>query len=212
MRLKRKKGEKKMKNKQFWADWLFPIISLATFATLLASMLMTMDSIRVGSLLSYSSGLLAYTMMLTVTFIGSRPRFIEKHFGMPSMFEVHGIMSIVLSIMIVIHVIIQWNGLQGISEMSVVSQTGWVAGIALLIVMFSGIFSLSGIFVKHNRKMLQFKENRNRELNLWLHRLAIVSVIFVYLHLWNLSFLNNNMPFMVLLCAYTIFVLGYYAI
>lgn len=201
-----------MSNKKFWTDWLFPVISLVLFATLLGTMLMQMPSIGVGSLLSYSTGLLAYSMMLAVTFIGSRPRFIEKHFGMPSMFEVHGIMSIVLSIMIVIHVIIQWNGLQGISEMSVVSQTGWVAVIALLIVMFSGIFSLSGIFVKHNRKMLQFKENRNRELNLWLHRLAIVSVIFVYLHLWNLSFLKNNIPFMVLLSAYTIFVLGYYAI
>src|SRR5690625_6205552 len=140
-----------MSNKKFWTDWLFPVISLVLFATLLGTMLMQILSIGVRSLLSYSTCLLAYSMMLTVTFIGSRPRFIEKHFGMPSMFEVHGIMSIVLSIMIVIHVIIQWNGLQGISEMSVVSQTGWVAVIALLIVMFSGIFSLSGIFVKHNR-------------------------------------------------------------
>ena len=32
-------------------------------------MLMPMNSINIGSLISYSSGLLAYTMMLTVTFI-----------------------------------------------------------------------------------------------------------------------------------------------
>lgn len=210
--IKKEKRRKKMKNKQFWADWLFPIISLATFATLLASMLMTMDSIRVGSLLSYSSGLLAYTMMLTVTFIGSRPRFIEKHFGMPHMFEVHGVMSIVLTILIGIHVIIQWNGLQSIADMSVVSQTGWVAVIALLLVMFSGIFSLSGIFVNTNPTLRKFKENRNREVNLWLHRLAIVSDIFVFFHLFNLPFLRNNTLFIVLLSAYTIYVLGYYAV
>ena len=70
-----------MGNKKFWADWLFPVISLVTFATLLGTMLFDMNSITVGSLISYSSGLLAYTMMLTVTFIGSRPRFIEKHFS-----------------------------------------------------------------------------------------------------------------------------------
>src|SRR5690554_307188 len=122
-----KKRRKKMGKKEFWADWLFPVISLVTFAILLGTMLFDMSSVTVGALMSYSSGLLAYTMMLTVTFIGSRPRFIEKHFGMPQMFEVHGVMSVVLSILILIHVIIQWNGLQGISDMSVVSQTGWVA-------------------------------------------------------------------------------------
>lgn len=201
-----------MSNKKFWSDWLFPVISLVLFASLLATMLLQMPSIPVGSLISYSTGLLAYSMMLTVTFIGSRPRFIEKHFGMPSMFEVHGIMSIVLSFFVLIHVFIQWNGIQSISEMSTVSQTGWVAVIALFLVMYTGIFSLSGIFVKHNRKMLEFKEKRNRELSLWVHRLALVSVIFVYLHLYNLPFLVNNMPFMVLLTVSTVYVLGYYAI
>ncbi len=200
-----------MRNKEFWADWLFPIISLVTFATLLGTMLFDMNSITVGSLISYSSGLLAFTMMLTVTFIGSRPRFLEKHFGMPQMFEVHGIMSVTLCILILFHVIIQWNGLQGISEMSVVSQTGWVAVIALLIVMYSGIFSLSGMFVNKNKKMRQFKEANNREVNLWLHRLAIVSIIFVYLHMFFLPFLQNNIVFMVLLSAYTVYVLGYWA-
>lgn len=70
-----------MSNKDFWADWTFSIISLTTFATLLAAMLMPMNSINIGTLLSYSSGLLAYTMMLTVTFIGSRPRYLEKDSG-----------------------------------------------------------------------------------------------------------------------------------
>lgn len=201
-----------MKNKKFWSDWLFPVISLVAFATLLAAMLWQMPSIGVGSLISYSTGLLAYTMMLTVTFIGSRPRFIEKYFGMPTMFEVHGVMSIVLCFMILIHVIIQWNGFQAITDMSVVSQTGWVAVISLLIVMFSGIFSLSGIFVKHSKALNKFKERQPRELNLWLHRLAIVAIVFVFLHLINLPFLVNNTLFMVLLVAYTVFVLGYYFI
>lgn len=205
-----------MKNEKFWSDWLFPIISLVTFATLLAAMLFEMNSIGIGSLISYSAGLLAYTMMLTVTFIGSRPRFLEKHFGMPSMFEVHGIMSIVLSFLILVHAVIQfvkrWDGFSGIFQMSNVTILGWIAVIALIVVMFSGIFSLSGIFVKNNKKMREFKEKQPRELNLWLHRLAIVADIFVYLHLINLPFLRNNIPFMVLLTAYTVFVLGYYAI
>src|SRR5690625_1171249 len=136
-----------MKQKQFWTDWLFPIISLVLFATLLGAMLWEMDSINVSSLISYSTGLLAYTMMLTVTFIGSRPRFLEKKFGMPEMYEVHAIMSVVLSFLILIHIIIQWNGIQWIDDMSDVSLVGWIGVFALIIVMFTGIFSLSGIYV-----------------------------------------------------------------
>ena len=86
-------------------------------------------------------------MMLTVTFMGSRPRFIEKYFGMPEMYEIHALMGVVLSIMGVIHIIIQWNGFRWITKMSTVSQTGFLAVFSLIIVMFTGIFSLSGIFI-----------------------------------------------------------------
>lgn len=201
-----------MKNKEFWADWLFPIIALSSFATLLGAMLLNMPSIRVGDLVSWSSGLLAYTSMLTVTFIGSRPRFIEKHFGMPHMFEVHGVMSIMLTLLVVLHVILQWTAFSFIADGTwpVVTLTGWGAAFALILIMFTGMFSLSGMFVNNNPKLRKFKEKQNRELNLWLHRLPVVANIFVYFHLFNLDMLRENTIFIVLLSVYTVFVVGYY--
>lgn len=199
-----------MSNKKFWSDWLFPIISLVTFASLLGAMLLEMNSINTGSLLSYSSGLLAYTMMLTVTFMGSRPRFLEKIFGMPEMYEVHAIMGVVLSILAGVHIVIQWNGLQWVTDMSLVSQTGWVAVVSLVVVMFTGIFSISGIFVDQNEAFRNLKEKLNREVSLWLHRLAIVAIIAIYLHMWYLPFLKDNLMFMVLMTSYTVFTLAYY--
>lgn len=197
-------------NKKFWSDWLFPIMSLVSFASLLAAMLLGFDSIDTSFLISTSSGLLAYTMMLTVTFIGSRPRFIEKHFGMPEMYEIHAIMSVVLSILAAIHVVLQWNGLQWVTDMSDVSQTGWVGIISLIIVMFTGIFSLSAVIVGNSPTLRSFKESLNREVNLWLHRFAIVSIIAIYLHMFLLPFLKDNMIFMVLMTTYTVATLGYY--
>lgn len=192
-------------------EWLFPVISLIVFATLLGAMLSQTTTLSLSNLISWSSGLLAYSMMLTVTFIGSRPRFIEKHFGMPEMYEVHAIMSIVLSLLVVVHVIIQWVGFGSLFRNDV-TTVGYVAVISLLLVMFSGIFSLSGLFVGTNKTLRRWKEEVfNREINLWLHRLAIVAIIAVYFHLYFLPFLRNNTPFMVLLNIYTIFVLGYYA-
>ena len=194
-------------------DWLFPGISLVMFATLLGSILAQSDSMSVLQLISYSSGLLAYTMMLTVTFMGSRPRFIEKYFGMPEMYEIHALMGVVLSIMGVIHIIIQWNGFRWITEMSTVSQTGFLAVFSLIIVMFTGIFSLSGIFIDRIPLLRKWKESVfNRELSLWLHRLSIVAIVAIYFHLFLLPFLNENTLFMTLLTIYTVAILGYYVI
>lgn len=197
----------KTKNK-----WLFPGISLFMFATLLGAVLYQSNSMSVTQLISYSAGLLAYSMMLTVTFMGSRPRFIEKHFGLPEMYEVHALMAVVLSIMVVIHVIIQWNGFQAIGDMSIVSQTGFIAVISLIIVMFTGIFSLSGIFIDKNPTLRRWKEKVfNREVMLWLHRFSIVAIVAIFFHLFFLPFLNDNTAFMVLLSVYTVLILGYYA-
>jgi len=199
-----------MNKKMFWSDWLFPTISLVLFATLLGAMVASMDSINVSTLISFSTGLLAYTMMLTVTFIGSRPQYLEKKFGMPEMYEIHAIMSVVLSILIVIHVFIQWNGLQWIDTMSDVSLVGWIGVISLIIVMFTGIFSLSGIYVDNSKFFSKLKGKLNREVNLWLHRFSIVAVVAIYFHLYFLPFLNDNTLFMILLNVYTIATLGYY--
>lgn len=198
--------------KSFINDWVFPVISLVMFATLLGAMLVSMNSLSLSALVSYSSGLLAYSMMLTVTFIGSRPRFIEKHAGMPRMYEVHAMMSVVLSILIILHMILQWGGFSALLR-NTITQTGYVAVFSMILVMFSGIFSLSGIFVSKNKTLRKWKETIfNREVMLWIHRLAIVAIIAVYFHLFALSFLRNNTLFMVLLTTYTVAILGYYAI
>lgn len=198
--------------KKFLNDWIFPIISLVMFATLLGAMLSQMNTMSLSALVSYSAGLLAYSMMLTVTFIGSRPRFIEKHVGMPRMYEVHSMMSVVLFIMILIHIVLQWGGFNSLLR-SPATQAGYLGFGALIFVMFTGIFSLSGIFVSKNKTLRNWKEKVfNREVSLWLHRLAIVSDVAVFIHLAVLPFLRNNTAFMILLSLYTVLVLGYYAI
>lgn len=198
--------------KKFLNDWIFPVISLFIFATLLGAMLSQMNSLTLSALISFSAGLLAYSMMLTVTFIGSRPRFIEKHVGMPRMYEVHSMMSIVLSILVLLHILLQWGGFTAMLR-NPITQTGYVGAVSLLIVMFTGIFSLSGIFVQKNKTLRNWKEKVfNRQVMLWLHRFAIVAIIGVYFHLFALVFLRNNTPFMVLLTLYTVGILGYYAI
>ncbi|MBA5729985.1 hypothetical protein HW423_09330 [Aerococcaceae bacterium INB8] len=145
--------------------------------------------------------------------MGSRQRFIEKHFTIPEMYEINSLTGVVLSIMGIIHIIIHWNSFRWITEMSTVSQTGFLAVFSLIIVIFSGIFSLSGIFTDRIPLLRKLKESvYNHGLSLWLHRLSIVVIIAIYFHLFLLPFLNENMLFMTLLTIYTVAILGYLVI
>ncbi|MGT2667601.1 ferredoxin reductase family protein [Streptococcus rifensis] len=200
-----------MVKKSFWKNAFFPLMSLVIFATLFASMLTVRSGLPAKPLISFSSGLLAYSMMLTVTFMASRPRFIEKHIGLPKMYEIHALMAVVLCVTGLLHVILQWNGFANmfnIIDQSNLSTTGFIAVFSLILVMFTGIFSLSGVFVNHNAKLRAFKNKQNREVSLWIHRLAIVAIIAIYLHIFLLGF---GGIFQWLITAYTVLFLGYYA-
>lgn len=196
--------------RRFFQQWFFPIISLLIFSALLIAMLADMTSIQMSSLVSFSAGLLAYAMMLTVTFMGSRPRFIERKLGLPEMYEVHAQMSMVAFFMILLHMSLQFSGFDALLR-SQVTQSGYLAFGSLVIVMFTGIFSLSGTFVNDIPKLRRFKETfMKRELALWLHRLAILAIIAVYAHLMLLPFLASNQAFVWILTGVTGFVLIYY--
>lgn len=185
-------------------------MALVIFATLVGALLLGMQRINFGSLMSYSTGLLAYAMILTVTFMASRPRIIERYFGLPKMYEVHAMMAVVSMIMILIHIPLQWNGWKqafDFANQSITSTTGFIAVYSLIVVMFTGIFSLSGVFVNHSPNLRAFKNKINREVSLWLHRLAILVVILIYIHVIVLRF---NIYFKILLTIYTVAILGYY--
>lgn len=91
------------------------------------------------------------------------------------------------------------------------SQTGYLAFVSLLIVMFTGIFSLSGTFVNEYPRLRRFKETfMKREIALWLHRFAIVAIVAVYFHLMLLPFLVENRLFVAIITGATGSTLVYY--
>lgn len=195
--------------------WFFPVLSVVIFGTLLWAMLLSWSPGSAQGFLSFASGLLAYSMMLTVVLISVRPKKIEHQLALPEIYTIHGWMSMTLFAAIVVHVFIQWNGLGNIfsGEMSTVSLWGFIGVLFLVIVMLTGIFVLSNTFIKRSRKLMQLKETYfKRERHLWLHRLAILSVAAIYLHMFNLGFLASNTVFMALLTGYTVIVLGWYFI
>lgn len=56
------------------------------------------------------------------------------------------------------------------------------------------------------------RNNYKRNTHLWIHRLAIVSIIAIHFHVYNVIYLRNNVPFRFLTTLYTVIALGWYAI
>lgn len=201
-----------MVSKKFWSDWIFPIMVFFMFSTMLATVLMQISALPLGTLIAYSASPLAYSLMLVGMFIASRPRFIEKHVGMPRMYEIHAVMTLYAAVLVLLHIIVMWQGFDNIFR-SPATIFGYLGALGIVVGMLTGMLSLSGIFVNKNKTLRNWKDNVfNREVMLWVHRIAaLVAVIGTYLQNIYIPFLRNNTPYMVLLTLYTVGVLGYFA-
>lgn len=198
--------------KKFIINWFFTIMVLFMFVTQLAAFLSQTSSLPTEYLIAYSASVLAYTLMLVGTFIGSRPRFIEKHIGMPRMYEMHAVMTVIAGILVIIHIIIMWQGFDAIFR-STATIFGYIGALGILGGFLTGTLSLSGMFINKNKTLVNWKNNVfNREVMLWGHRIsAMVAIIGTYIQQISIPFLRNNTLYMVLLTGYTVAILGYYA-
>ncbi|AXY25088.1 hypothetical protein CL176_03055 [Suicoccus acidiformans] len=200
-----------MKNKEFWSDWLLTFMALFMFATLLATLLSGMGTLSWQQLLSCAVSPLAYSLMLTGMFIGSRPRFLEKHFGMPKMYEIHAIMTLVALILATGHIAFYWQGL-GAMFRSPAAFWGYIGYFGIWGGFLSGMLSLSSMFIKQSKFLMNLKLNVfNREVMLWIHRIsAIAAILGTYMQSLSIPFLRANTAYIGLLTFYTVLIVGYF--
>lgn len=194
-------------------QWFYPGLAIGMFATLLIALLVDYVPDTAQIFWSTTMGMISYCIMLTLVLIAVRPKAIEQKLGLTDMYEVHAWMAMALPVTLGIHVTIRWSGLERIFDLNISDASIWGYGglITLILVMLTGIFVLSDTLIQKSKTLMNLKENyfkRNRHL--WVHRLAIVSIIAIHFHIYNVYYLRHNIPFRVLTTTYTVFVLGWY--
>lgn len=201
-----------MKNKKVMR-WFYPGVALFIFATFLISLLVDFVPNTMEVFLSTTMGMISFAIMLTLVLIAVRPKPIEKILGLTDMYEIHAWMAMALPVTLFIHVFIRWSGLERIFTLDISNTSiwGYVGLFTLFLVMLTGIFVLSDTIIQKSDKLMERKENAyNRNLQLWIHRLAIVSIIAIHFHIYNVNYLSDNIPMRVLTTTYTVFTLGWY--
>lgn len=195
--------------------WLFPGVAVFMFITFLIALLQDFVPPNASELLSNVTGTFSFCIMLTLVLISVRPKFIERKLGLTEMYHVHAWMAMVLPVTLLVHVGIRWSGLENVLTLSLSTTSiwGYIGLLSLIIVMLTGIFVLSDTLIKWSKKLMGLKKNKyKRNRHLWLHRLAIVSVIAIHFHVYNVRYLEGNIPFYFLTTFYTVGVLGWYFI
>ncbi|MBA5728824.1 hypothetical protein HW423_03385 [Aerococcaceae bacterium INB8] len=194
--------------------WFFPGVTLVMFLTFFFALLTTYVPPNLSELLSNVTGTLSFCIMLTLVLISVRPKGVEKRLGLTHMYEIHAWMAMVLPLTLLIHVFIRWSGLENILDFDLTTASiwGYVGLLSLIVVMLTGIFVLSDTLINKSKKLLNFKANANRNMHLWLHRLAIISVIAIHFHVYNVWYLAENVAYKGLATFYTVVILGWYAV
>lgn len=186
--------------------WAFLVILVPT--PLLLALFVSMGSIATDQRLLIAAGIIAYTWWLLAVFLSTRPKWLERAVGLPKMYLLHGCLGVIALVLAFLH------------EHYMVSMGQWIivtGKLAWYLTLFGVLFAaffMSGWIVDHfptaaNVKIRMQKVIKH-QFSIWIHRLNIVAILLVWLHVELIGRVNAHLMFMVLFELYTFGVLGYY--
>lgn len=152
-------------------------------------------------------GIIAYTWMLFAIYLSTKPKWLDRLVGLPEMYMVHGMLSIAAIVLAYLHK-------SGTVSTGWIKTTGdWAFDLFLGLMIYSLIFMVGWLT---NRVPLLKKIKRSlekffkHELSIWIHRLNIVAVVLVFIHVQLISYVTAIKPFIYLFDAVSALVLGLY--
>lgn len=160
------------------------------------------------NLLIYDLGLLAYTYWLTIVYLSTRPKWLERWLGLPKMYLVHGLLGVCALALALLH-----------SQLSFSMQrwgvlTGWLALYLAIGGVFYAAFFLSGWLVDYSPRAAKLKKRLQRPFNhrvsLWLHRLNFVVIALIWFHVHLIPRLYQLTGFIIFFDCYTLVAVAAY--
>lgn len=155
-------------------------------------------------------GLIAYCWWLLSILLSTRPRWLDRWVGLPAVYRLHGVLGVGALVLAYIH---DENSYTSNRLAHTLGDWGLYGAITTLCL---AVFFLSGWLVDRSKWLLQARRFLERvlfrhQLSIWLHRLNIVVVLLIWLHVHVLTRMTQYAGFMVLFDLYTVTVLSVYA-
>lgn len=160
-----------------------------------------------SELLAIDWGVIAYVWFLLAIYLGTRPKWLDRLVGLPSMYLLHGILSIAAIGLAYLHK-------SGTQSTGWIKTTGdWAFDLFLGLMFYSCLFMAGWLTsrvppIARAKKWLE--QVFRHEISVWLHRLNLVAVSLVFIHVQLISYITAITPFMWWFDGATAFVLVTY--
>lgn len=164
-------------NPTMWAVWLMTVCGVP--AATVVALHTTMDAFFAPLLPRIDAGVISYAWMLLATYLSTRPHWLDRLIGLPSIYMMHSVLGVAALAVAVLHRIdlpaygpAKWAGevafwmLLALVVVALVTLSGW----------------LSGRFVAAAKLRRSVERVVPREGSVRLHRLLPVAVVAVAVH------------------------------
>ncbi|MGT2742301.1 FAD-binding oxidoreductase [Streptococcus plurextorum] len=182
------------------AVFILPFPFIATFATGLPAVYANMKP-------SIANGIVAYVWLLLAIYIGTKPKWLDRLIGLPAVYMIHGILSLVAIVLAFMHKSM-------LPSAGLVKNTGdWAFALLLGLAIYSMVFmagwltSRVPLLAKIKRSLEKFFKH---EISVWLHRLNLLAVFLIFVHVQLIDFIASITSFMILFNLATAFVFASY--
>ncbi len=153
-------------------------------------------------------GLIAYSWWLLAILLSVRPTWLGRGVGLPSVYALHGMLGVLALVPAYLH---KENAFAPDDLSRLLGDWGFYAALAVLC--YSVVF-MSGWLTDRSRLALKVKSRLEtvfrRRFSVWIHRLNLVVVLMIWLHVHLIGRVNQHFVFMALFDLYTVVVLGIY--
>ncbi|MFD7325637.1 FAD-binding oxidoreductase [Streptomyces sp. NPDC059875] len=153
-------------------------------------------------------GLAAYSWWLLSILLSVRPPWLDRLVGLPAIYGLHGMLGILAIVAAYLHRDLSYSPSQLAGDLG-----NWGFNGALAILCYS-VFFMSGWLVDRSRLLQKIKRLLEvvfrRQLSVWIHRLNLMIVAMIWLHVHLLVRVNQYFAFMTLFDLYTVVVLSIY--
>lgn len=153
-------------------------------------------------------GAIAYVWFLAAIYLSTRPKWLDRLIGLPSIYFIHGILSILAIFLAYVHKTQTNSG-------GLIKETGdWAFDLFFAVMCYSLVF-LAGWLTTRIPPLNWIKNQLERifkhEVSVWLHRLNIIAVILVFIHVQLISYITHMTGFILLFDAYSAIVVIAYS-
>ncbi|MFT8727399.1 MAG: FAD-binding oxidoreductase [Liquorilactobacillus ghanensis] len=173
----------------FWFSFFF-IIPLPFIQTLVEGL----QGVSSNEAVAIYSGAIAYAWMLAVVYLSTKPRWLDRLIGLPSIYQLHGILALAA-------LALSWLHKIGLTSSGLIKQTGNLALFILIGTISYSLLFLAGWLTSRWFWLRKFKQSLEiifrHEVTMWIHKLLLVAVVLVFIHVQLIDYITSITPFMI---------------